>query len=100
MELQVELMHPAHQELALAIAAKHEDELPPLDELIAEILAHYNILIDAVVPLPDLAREVAIFLFNTRSRIKYVPSNMLKLYGSTIGKEPEVNPALKHILSE
>jgi len=98
MELQAELMHPAHQDMALAISAKHNDELPPLDELLAEILAYHHIPIDAVVPLPELAREVAIFLFNTRSRIQYVPSNMLALYGSTVGKEPEVNPEIKRIL--
>lgn len=86
MELQSELMHPANQDLAMHIAAKHNDELPSLDELLAEILAYYNIPIDAVVPLPELAREVAILLFNARSRIQYVPSNMLKLYGSMIDK--------------
>ena len=98
-ELQAELMHPAHQELAMHIADKHNDEMPPLDELLAEILAYYHIPIDAVVPIPELAREVAIFLYNTRSRIKYVPSNMLALYGSTVGKESEINPDIKRILS-
>jgi hypothetical protein len=86
MELQAELMHPAHQELALHIAAVNDDQLPPLDELLGIILARYDIPIDAVVPLCELSREVAIFLFNTRSRIQVAPSNMLKLYGSTVNK--------------